>query len=178
VNAIIDITTQIIPFYYDLFTAHGYAVYPLFGGKIQDLPNNPTVSRVYPVNLYNGKNASAVGFGFGATPGQIFLQGSRNNGLPYSDIPILSWTPSQILFKVPEDEQGKDIGGTKVVYLKLKTSDGKDTNEMMVPLRYSPPGQDSGGGCTISSSPSVSPFFWVFLLTLGIGWLIFRRKVA
>jgi hypothetical protein len=155
VNAIIDITTQIIPFYYDLFTAHGYAAYPVFNMRIQELPNNPTISKVYPVTVFNGKNASAVGFGFGSTPGRIFVTGSKNGGNPYQLDTILSWSPAQILFKMPDDEQGKSVAGSTVIYLQITTSDSKTTNTYMASYRYVPPGQDQGGGgCTLNPARS------------------------
>lgn len=179
VNAIIDITTQIIPFYYDLFTAHGYSAYPVFNMHIQELPNNPTISRVYPTTVFNGKNASAVGFGFGSTPGKIFVTGSKNGGNPYQLDAILSWSPAQILFKMPDDEQGKNLAGSTVVYFQITTSDQKTTNTYMAPYRYIVPGQDSGGGgCALHPAGSFDNRSFPFgLLIVGLASLLGYRSL-
>lgn len=173
VNSIINITTQTIPFYYDLFTAHSHAIYPVFDGGLQPLPDSATFSRVMPQTVSNGRNAAAWGFAFGNEPGRVYVTGAT--GTTYT-VPVLSWEDAMVLFKLPPNETGIGAGEQKLVYVALETKNGTLTNSLEVPFRVLEEGE-GGGGCAVVPNGKADPAgLLTFALMLGLPLLYARRR--
>jgi hypothetical protein len=173
VNPIIDITTQVIPFYFDLFTAHSYAVYPVYGGKIQALPNSPTISQAYPQPILGGRNAVVQGFDFGAAMGKVWVTGKSGSEIQAN---VLEWSTSRVMFEMPNDE-GFGSGDQKTVLVRLEKSDGGTTNTFQAPYRKLDEAEagGGGGGCSIvASGRGSAPLEWVLLLAIPV--VLVRRR--
>lgn len=172
VNAIIDITTQVIPFYWDLFTAHSFATYPVFDNKVQPLPNNPMLSIVQPTSVMNGRNGVVGGFDLGGTPGKLLITGG--DGVA-KEAEILVWTASAITFKAPEDLSGFDDGsGQQVVFLQVQKANGDTTNTLTAPFVAAVAAEEAaGGGCT--AGPGTAADAWG-MLVLAVGVLLLKRR--
>ncbi len=168
VNSIIDITTQVIPFYFDLFTAHSYSVYPVFDGSIQPLPDSPTISRVMPTQLSNGRNAVAYGFDFGGTAGSLQIIGASGD---IQEAEVISWADGSIVFKVPDNETGWGDGEQKTVFVTVLKDDGISTNQMEIPFVMLEAGEGGGGGGCSAASGSADgslPLIILFALILPV----------
>ena len=158
VNSIIDLTTQVIPFYYDLFTAHSYAIYPVFDSQIESLPNSPTISRAMPRVLTNGRIGIVYGFDFGSTPGQVLMVGGSG---AEQALETIVWETGSVSFRMPENEKGVSTKGTvagapedepNTVFLTVEKSDGTRTNTVQAPYKFLDGSEEGGGGCTVGSS--------------------------
>jgi len=172
VNAIIDITTQVIPFYWDLFTAHSYAMYPVFDNQIQALPNNPMLSIVQPTSVMNGRNGVVGGFDLGGSPGKLWITGGDGT---QKEAEVLVWTASALTFKTPDDLAGfNDGSGQEVVFLQVQKANGDTTNTLTAPFVAAVAAEEAGGG-GCSAAPGNSGDAWG-LLVLALGLVAVRRR--
>lgn len=177
VNAIIDLTTQTIPFYYDLFTASNHAVYPIFDGAVAPHPNSPMISRVMPQTVFNGRNAIVYGFDLGANSGRVYVTGVT--GVTYQ-VPVLVWTADTITFRIPDSELGIGSGEAREVFVQVEKSTGAQTNTLLAPFRYIAPGEgDGGGGCSaLPNGRFEGAGLLMFALLVGVPAVYSRRRVC
>lgn len=176
VNAIIDLTTQVLPFYYDLFTAGNHAVYPIYNGGVAPHPNSPMISRVMPQTVFNDRNAIVYGFDLGTTAGRVYVTGAT--GTTYQ-AQVLIWTPDTITFRLPAGEQGIGSGETREVFVAVEKADGNQTNTLLVPFRYIEPGEGGGGGCSaVPNGRFDGPGLLVFALMLAVPAVYSRRRAC
>lgn len=155
VNSIIDVTTESLPFYYDLFTAHSHAVYPIYDDQIQSLPDSPTISRVAPQQVVNGRTAIVYGFDFGVDWGHVVLTGS--DGAAVTDTTVYDWQTGKVTIKVPSGMRGFGDGDQKMITVQVaKASSGGATtytNAVDVPFKRVTGGGGGGGGDASSLPP-------------------------
>ena len=178
VNMIIDLTTQVLPFYYDLFTAHSTAVYPYFNGAVQEVPNSPVTGQIFPEQVVNGRPIYLNGYGYGARgPNSKLLI----DGVQIADADIGSWEPSQIIAWVPWDLQGTAANTPtgKAVTIQVINNDGTQTPPVTKAFNYDSKAtanggseEGGGGGCSAARTTSAAgawQFAFAMLAVVALG---------
>lgn len=184
VNMIIDLTTQVLPFYYDLFTAHSTAVYPFFNGSMQEIPNHPVLGQVLPEQVVNGRPIYINGYGYGARGPNSKLV---INGVQLADEDVGSWEPSQIIAWVPWDMQGTAANTPtgKAVSIKVINNDGTETPVITKAFAFDPLAsaeggseEGGGGGCSAARTGTASGALQFALGLLLVGAVSVRLRRA